>query len=255
MAKKKATESLYFIIQEDLKSKIRLGELKEGDRIMSESEICEHYNVSRITARRTLNNLANEGYIKRIPGRGSFVNYYALEMHTKKYYSLAEETVHWGMRPRSEYITQTFTLVKDLPEAAQIMEQLRITENDELYYVKRVRLSNDTPVAVDCTYVPTASLTEDERAKFAENQAAHVYSIDAKMRGALNRVSETFTAVALTTEDASCLNVAAGTPALRIDRITYARDSILEYNVRLRLTYRCDYSIAYKGIEPRELSI
>jgi|GEM_PF-1091557 len=255
MAKKKASEFLYHIIQEEFKSKIRLGELKENDRVMSESEICKHYGVSRITARRTLSNLANEGYIKRIPGKGSFVNYYALEMQTSKYYSFAEETVHWGMRPRSEYITQTFTLVKNLPEPQRVAEHLHITLDDEVYYVKRIRLTNDTPIAVDSTYIPTASLTEEDKAKFAESKVAHVYSIDAKMRAALNRVSETFTPVLLTKEDASYLHVKINTPAIRIDRITYSKDSILEYNARLRLTYRCDYTISYKNMDPPELSV
>lgn len=43
------------------------------------------------------------------------------------------------------------------------------------------------------------------------------------MRGTLNRVSETFSAVTLAKEDASCLDVAAGTPALRIDRTSFAK--------------------------------
>ncbi|MCU0078436.1 UTRA domain-containing protein [Extibacter muris] len=139
-----------------------------------------------------------------------------------------------------------------MPEAERIMDRLRITENDELYYFKRIRYTNDTPIAVDRTYVPTASLSEEERAKFAENQAAHVYSIDARNTEPCERdiLGCNSCKGRCLLPGRSCRNTCS---AHRPHQL--CKNSILEYNVRLRLTYRCDYSIAYKGIEPRELSI
>jgi DNA-binding GntR family transcriptional regulator len=56
-----------------LQMKIIFGEWPEGYRIPTEMELCEFYGVSRVTIRRALDGLVNQGYISRTRGRGSFV--------------------------------------------------------------------------------------------------------------------------------------------------------------------------------------
>jgi DNA-binding GntR family transcriptional regulator len=56
-----------------LQMKIIFGEWPEGYRIPTEMELCEQYNVSRVTIRRALDGLVTQGYISRTRGRGSFV--------------------------------------------------------------------------------------------------------------------------------------------------------------------------------------
>lgn len=56
-----------------LQMKIIFGEWPEGYRIPTEMDLCEQYNVSRVTIRRALDGLVTQGYISRTRGRGSFV--------------------------------------------------------------------------------------------------------------------------------------------------------------------------------------
>lgn len=56
-----------------LQMKIIFGEWPEGYRIPTEMELCEQYDVSRVTIRRALDGLVTQGYISRTRGRGSFV--------------------------------------------------------------------------------------------------------------------------------------------------------------------------------------
>lgn len=65
---------LYKQIIQDLLQQIHSGELRPGDRIPSERELCENYHVSTITSKNALMELADKGYIVRIKGKGSFVN-------------------------------------------------------------------------------------------------------------------------------------------------------------------------------------
>lgn len=67
-------QPLYMKIQEHFKQLILKGELKENDKIPSEKELMEQFDVSRITVANALIQLAKEGWIYRIPGRGSFVS-------------------------------------------------------------------------------------------------------------------------------------------------------------------------------------
>lgn len=66
-------EPLYIQIQNHFKEQISSRKLQEDDKIPTEKEILEQFNVSRITVANALNELAREGWIYRIPGRGTFV--------------------------------------------------------------------------------------------------------------------------------------------------------------------------------------
>ena len=68
-----ASNPLYGIIYEYLHARIESGQLAVGDRVPTERELANHFKVSRITAKRALEMLTNEGLISRRPGKGSFV--------------------------------------------------------------------------------------------------------------------------------------------------------------------------------------
>ncbi|MBO7743311.1 LacI family DNA-binding transcriptional regulator [Paenibacillus sp. MWE-103] len=65
---------LYQKIQDYIRDLIESEGLKEGDRIPTEKELMERFNVSKITVVNALSGLANEKVISRVPGRGSFVS-------------------------------------------------------------------------------------------------------------------------------------------------------------------------------------
>jgi DNA-binding LacI/PurR family transcriptional regulator len=64
----------YRRIYDSLLEKISSGALQTGDQVPSEKKLCETFGVSRITAKRALELLAEQGYISRFPGKGSFVS-------------------------------------------------------------------------------------------------------------------------------------------------------------------------------------
>ncbi|QQP69423.1 LacI family DNA-binding transcriptional regulator [Carnobacterium sp. CS13] len=66
-------EPLYKVIYDSLKTKILNGTFPFNSQLPTEKELSDQYKVSRITSKRALNDLAEEGYIKRISGKGSFV--------------------------------------------------------------------------------------------------------------------------------------------------------------------------------------
>ncbi len=64
---------LYLQIYKELVEGIENGQFGVGDRLPTEKELAEKYNVSRITSRKALDMLGENGYIDRTPGRGSYV--------------------------------------------------------------------------------------------------------------------------------------------------------------------------------------
>ncbi|MDR3146232.1 MAG: GntR family transcriptional regulator [Treponema sp.] len=63
----------YRQIYESILKDISSGRLKTGDRVPSEKELCALYSVSRITSKKALEMLSQQGIISRFPGKGSFV--------------------------------------------------------------------------------------------------------------------------------------------------------------------------------------
>lgn len=65
---------LYERIYLEILNDIRSGKYETGVRLPSEKELCEIYNVSRITGKKAMDMLAERNIIIRMPGKGSFVN-------------------------------------------------------------------------------------------------------------------------------------------------------------------------------------
>lgn len=63
----------YFRIKEDIKKRILSGEFSEGELLTPELKLMLEYNVSRITIIRALSELAQEGFLLRMQGKGSIV--------------------------------------------------------------------------------------------------------------------------------------------------------------------------------------
>ncbi len=75
MAKPASNIHMYRFIYNELVDKIVRGEYPPGSRLPSEKELAESYGVSRITSRKSLGMLAEEGLAERLPGKGTFVRH------------------------------------------------------------------------------------------------------------------------------------------------------------------------------------
>ena len=64
---------LYLQLEEILRQEILSGSRREGDKLSTENELVEQYKVSRITVRRAVEELCEEGLVVRHPGKGTFV--------------------------------------------------------------------------------------------------------------------------------------------------------------------------------------
>ena len=70
----KTKKPLYIQIIEYIQQKIEKNEWKQGEQLPTEMELAEKFNVSRITTKRAMEELARDGIIYRKKGQGSFVS-------------------------------------------------------------------------------------------------------------------------------------------------------------------------------------
>lgn len=63
----------YEKVYQDIKEKIKNGELKPGDFLKKEDDLAEEYNFSKLTVRKALSMLETEGHIQKVKGKKSIV--------------------------------------------------------------------------------------------------------------------------------------------------------------------------------------
>ena len=72
MVDRNRSEPLYFQIIQDIRQQILSGQIKIGDKLMSESEMIRHYQVGRVTIRNALSELVRSGCLRKEQGAGTF---------------------------------------------------------------------------------------------------------------------------------------------------------------------------------------
>ncbi|WP_092469137.1 GntR family transcriptional regulator [Desulfotruncus arcticus] len=136
---------VYLSIVEDIKTRINSGGLKPGDAVPSEKALCEEYGVSRMTVRKSLTILANEGYIYSIPGKGNFVQEPVLNKYTIFY----DE-----MNNSINSVDQTKLLeVNIIMPDEKLANDLQITKNKNVIMIRRLFYTDGVPVAYDVKYL------------------------------------------------------------------------------------------------------
>jgi len=138
---------IYIKVKNDIKKKIEKGIFKSGEKIPSERELSQIYNVSRMTARQAVNQLANEGFVYREKGKGTFVS--SLQFSQKNLKSFTETLKEQGYDPETKILE--FSIVHSLKEISKIMDQPYETK---FYKIKRLRLGNNVPMALETVYIP-----------------------------------------------------------------------------------------------------
>jgi len=149
MNEKNARSPLYIQLREILRSKMEDGEYPPGTCIPSESQLAEAYGLTRVSVRSALAALEYEGLLKSVQGKGVFVSGPKVERDMETLGGFRQT-----MRERAQS-PSTKVLVKALRKAGPYYAQvLRVRPEDDVWFVRRVNLSDGAPVALDEIYIP-----------------------------------------------------------------------------------------------------
>lgn len=136
---------VYLKIVEDIKKKINSNELKPGDIVSSETTLCKEYGASRMTVRRGLAVLANEGYIYSIPGKGNFVQ----KPEPNKYTIYYDEMNNAINSVDKAKLLEVNIIMPD----EKLADDLQITRNKNVIMIRRLFYTDGAPVAYDIKYL------------------------------------------------------------------------------------------------------
>jgi GntR family transcriptional regulator len=140
---------LYYQLKEVLKQQIQAGHLAAHTAIPSEPELVAQYHVSRATVRQALTELVHEGLLYRQHGRGTFVCEPRVQQNLSELTSFSEELRRRGKRPGG------LLLVSELVRGSStVREQLRLTDEEQVVRLERLRTADEAPVAYEIDYLP-----------------------------------------------------------------------------------------------------
>ena len=142
-------EPLYYQIRENIREKINSNEYPPNSMIPSEAELCEHYGVSRVTVRRAILDLVQEGLLNRGKGKGTFVteNYGLTTMNGVQ--SFTQELLGLNMRPSARLLGCKVRVADRLLRSA-----LELNEGEQVVTISRLRLVNNEPCMVEVMNFP-----------------------------------------------------------------------------------------------------
>ena len=231
---------LYYRIKEHLKSQMQSGELKTGDKIPTEEQLSEYFQVSRMTARRAVNDLVNEKRLIRRQGVGTFVAEPIIDRQLSRLTTLTEELQELGYTGLHSKILSWRTH-KALSPIASLLD---IEPGAPILRIRRVRYTGELPIAVQTIILPEKWISGLQP---EEIRSQSIYElVERKLNKKLDWAKQQIDAVAAANYYANWLEVAPGSPLFKVTRraflkggepmdiaVTYYRADRYSYQVNL----------------------
>jgi GntR family transcriptional regulator len=204
-------------IEDWLASEIAAGALVPGDKLPSEHDLATWFDVSRMTLRHALAELARRGLVTKAVGRhgGTFVAAPKLEQDLTRLAGFSEQLRRHGIVASARVLSAT-----QHPADPAAAEALRISKDDPVYEVRRVRLADGKPIVLERSLFPAGRFPG---------------MLDSRLDGSLYelletrygqrpyRAKESLEPVTARVREAEVLDVAEGAPLMLVERTAYAR--------------------------------
>ncbi len=227
---------LYIQIKHAIFDKIEAREWTPQSKIPGEFEMARLFSVSRATVRRALDELEQDGVISRRAGDGTYVSIPQINQRLGNFYSFSNEIRALGMT-NSTQVLDFSVLHGDL----LVLSHLRLEQDALLYRIRRLRIADGTPFALETSYLPYILFPQ-----LTQELVMELGLYEAMRRNANiipNTAHEAFEAVLMRDDDAKLLRCTPPAAALRVERITTAGDIVVEYCLSLVRGDRYKYHV------------
>jgi len=205
---------LFTRIQEYIADLILTGKLTPETKIQSEREFSEDLGVSRMTVRKAITELVNEGLLERKHGSGTYV------AKPKITYD-ASEMVNYVQAMQRRNLANSSQLLEfsEMVASRRLAEILKLEIGNPIYRVSLLRFANRVPVILERGFFPCVRFPKLEDWDLEKSSTldllTSVYNIKP------GQISQTIEAVAAVETVAQQLRVEEGFPLILLSRIMY----------------------------------
>lgn len=215
---------LYLQVRDALVQRIVIGHWKPGASLPNEGQLAQQLGISIGTVRKALDVMEAERIVTRRQGRGTFVNDYSAAETTfpfSMFHDFEGRRISGHKRARS---------ISRVQASAGEAERLGLLQGDEVIRIERMRDHQDRTFMTEVCLLPAKLFT-----RMPEDFGCYRLSALAQLNSILvARADERVDIAIAQAQDAADLDVAEGTPLLRLDRIIRSdHDHVLEWRVAL----------------------
>jgi GntR family histidine utilization transcriptional repressor len=217
---KSLVQARFVQIKSALLDKIESGEMRPGDKVLSENKLAANFGVSRMTARRALSELVVEGILARSQGVGTFVSDSRPMSSILEIRSIDDEITQRGHRYSNKVLDVDIIHASD-----QQRVWLGVAANTLIFHTKIVHMENDLIIQLEDRLVNPALAPQYIEQDFTHTTANHYLSKVAPLTQADHSVE----AISPNQELADILNIDIAQPCLQVSRRTYSSKGIVSY--------------------------
>jgi GntR family transcriptional regulator len=213
---RQSASPLHLSISAQLSSWIQAGEYLPGDRLPSESQLMEHFAVSRITVRRALANLSQMGLVQSQHGKGVFVT-----NRQRAIYSLSSPFVLFDEAMVRQGLTNMVkTLIfKAVKPTETVRQKLALSPNiSQVYLQKKYFLIDQVIAALDVTYI----IPELGKAYARELKQNMTFPVLEQHGISIDRIEAILSSRQADAETATALDLSLGSPLLVYEHTAYS---------------------------------
>ena len=145
----KETGSLYSQVMEKIRQKIITGEYPVNSKLPNEFELSDQFAVSRVTLRKAIKGLAEDGLVEKIQGVGTFVR---KPQKVKRIIS-SPAAESFSQIAKKEGFKASVEVIK-VKEVETPPKLRKILETKHSLFIERVHSVNDEPIMLECNYFP-----------------------------------------------------------------------------------------------------
>ncbi len=209
---------LYLQLVEIIKDSIEKGEFDDGAQLPTEDILCQQQAVSKAVVRSAMQELMRNGYIQKIPGKGTFVRKPTESKGVTLSTVLTEKILDFGIDWETEVVQKMLSV-----PPSDLLELFPLETGNQVFKVLRIHSIEDTPVVLETTYVshdlcPGLPL-EDLRTSSLTDLFIQKYGIP------IIRCADSLEITTLEEREATLLKKAEGDNALLLDRIIYTTNN------------------------------
>lgn len=214
-----AQTPLYIQLKDSIKDKITNEKYKLNDKIPTEIELSEIYGVSRITVRKAVKELVEEGYLVKKQGKGTFVSHKKLNRKIEYVAGFTDSCIQNGFKSSSRILQRKVIKASD-----ELKNKLRLSAGEEVIYIQRKRYADNIPVMIENNFFAADSfayLLNESLEGSLYKLLKETHDIDA-----VNPGETTLELVMSDEKTSNILELPIGTPLFFMDTIIYDQNFI-----------------------------
>lgn len=233
----------YKEISEDIRKGILDGKYNPNEQLPLEKEMCEQYNASRITIKKAVDELVAEGLVVKRRGAGTFVK--AFDNADVEGFSMSKQFSGFSESNKDKKVESKIIKFEVIHPTEEIADKLKMTCDDFVYYIIRVRYADGEAKVIEYTYMPIGVIPG------IKNDILHksIYSyIENTLHLKIKSAHKTIRAIEATEQEKEYLQMDTNIPILEVEQIGFLDNGQpFEYSIAHHRGDVCEFrSVSFK---------